>query len=174
MLGLTNVLMFPYMSAREFTDVYGYLYETHTIIGMPSSDSHAEAIFGTGIGITSGSPSKEGAWEFAMTLLSSDTQRSLIAEDPVMKSILEEKLIEYVHSHNISEKWMYGSTFLPDEVAEWYVGQLSDAVVVPDSNPKIFAIICEEMPAYFAGDKTLDEVIGIIENRVNLMIREQG
>ena len=35
-------------------------------------------------------------------------------------------------------------------------------------------IMCEEMPAYFAGDKTLDEVIGIIENRINLLIREQG
>ncbi|MBR5973579.1 MAG: hypothetical protein IK020_00180 [Clostridiales bacterium] len=173
MQNLTNVLMFPCMVAREFTDVYGYLYKTHTIIGMPSSDGHAEAIFGTGIGITSCSPSQDGAWEFAMSLLSSDAQRALEYEDPVMKSVQKEKLLGYVHGHNIQEQWMYGSDILPDEVADWYIGQLSDAVVVPDTNPKIFSIICEEMPAYFEGDKTLDEVIAIIENRVNLMIREQ-
>ena len=32
----------------------------------------------------------------------------------------------------------------------------------------------EEMPAYYNGQKSFDEVIKIIENRVNLMLSEQG
>ena len=34
-------------------------------------------------------------------------------------------------------------------------------------------IMNEEMPAYFEGQKSLDDVIGIIENRVNLMLKER-
>ena len=63
---------------------------------------------------------------------------------------------------------------LTDEFADWYISEVSDAIVVPDINPTVMMIMCEEMPAYFAGDKTLDEVIGVIENRINLLMREQG
>ena len=38
----------------------------------------------------------------------------------------------------------------------------------------IIVIMNEEMPAYYSGQKSLDEVIKVIENRVNLMLSEQG
>ena len=36
----------------------------------------------------------------------------------------------------------------------------------------IIVIMNEEMPAYYSGQKSLDDVIAIIENRVNLMLSE--
>lgn len=38
----------------------------------------------------------------------------------------------------------------------------------------IIVIMNEEMQAYYSGQKSLDDVIEIIENRVNLMLSEQG
>ena len=42
------------------------------------------------------------------------------------------------------------------------------------SEPGIALIIDEEMPAYFTGQKSLDEVIKIIENRAQTMLDERG
>ena len=170
---LGSIEILPYMRAIELANQYGAQYENWSIVGFPSSDGHAEAIFGTGIGITACSPHQDAAWSFAMTLLSPESQRSLWS-DPVMKSALRDNLIEYIRLYNEQLLVMPYLDPIPEETADWYISQLSDAVVVPDIHPKILMILCEEMPAYFAGDKTLDEVIGIIENRVNLMLREQG
>ena len=173
-LGLTNVNMLHYMSADGFANQDGALNETHTIIGMPSPDGHAETINGFGIGITSTCSAQDGAWEFAVKLLSPEAQRSVSFGDPVMKSALKEHLLEVVQQFNDQKKVFYEPERLTDEYADWYIGQLSDAVIVPDINPTVLMIMCEEMPAYFAGDKTLYEVISTIENRINLLLREQG
>ena len=174
LLGLTNVNLLQYMDASGFANQYGSLNKTHAIIGMPSPDGHAETINGFGIGITSTCSAQDGAWEFAMKLLSPEAQRSISGGDPVMKSALKEHLLEIVQQFNDQKKVFYEPERLTDEYADWYIGQLSDAVIVPDINPTVLMIMCEEMPAYFAGDKTLDEVISTIENRVNLLLREQG
>lgn len=174
LLGMTNVNLLHYMDASGFTNQYGALYKTHAIIGMPSMDGHAETINGFGIGITSTCSAPDGAWEFAMKLLSPEAQRSISVGDPVMKSALKEHLLEVIQQFNDQKKEYYEPERLTDDYADWYIGQLSDAIVVPDVNPTVLMIMCEEMPAYFAGDKTLDEVISTIENRVNLLLREQG
>ena len=109
-----------------------------------------------------------------MKLLSPEAQRSVSFGDPVMKSVLKEHLLETIQQFNNQKKMFYEPERLTDDYADWYIGQLSDAVIVPDINPTVLMIMCEEMPAYFAGDKTLDEVISTIENRVNLLLREQG
>ena len=109
-----------------------------------------------------------------MKLLSPEAQRSISVGDPVMKSALKEHLLEVIQQFNDQKKEFYEPERLTDDYADWYIEQLSDAIVVPDVNPTVLMIMCEEMPAYFAGDKTLDEVISTIENRVNLLLREQG
>ena len=172
MLELTNVLRLDYMQAQGFTSAHGKVYENHSIIGYPSPDGHAETINGTGIGITSTCSAQDGAWEFALTLLTPESQRTLC--DPVMKSIQKENLLRYVQEFNATRMTMHEPERLTDEFADWYISEVSDAIVVPDINPTVMMIMCEEMPAYFAGDKTLDEVIGVIENRINLLINEQG
>ena len=151
-LGLTNVNMLHYMSADGFTNQYGALNETHTITGMPSPDGHAETINGFGIGITSTCSAQDGAWEFAVKLLSPEAQRSVSFGDPVMKSVLKEHLLETIQQFNNQKKMFYEPERLTDDYADWYIGQLSDAVIVPDINPTVLMIMCEEMPAYFAGE----------------------
>ncbi|MBO4650139.1 MAG: hypothetical protein J5653_03005 [Clostridiales bacterium] len=174
MTQLNNILMLQYMGSREFTNRFGSLSKSHSIIGLPSSDGHAENVLATGIGITSCSALEEGAWEFMMTLLSSDIQHIQSSYDPVMKSAQKDLLLDYISIYNDAAKVSYDMEPIDEGMADRYIEQLSDAIIVPDVNPTVLTIICEEMPAYFAGDKTLDEVISTIENRVNLLLREQG
>lgn len=42
------------------------------------------------------------------------------------------------------------------------------------SDGAINAIIREEMPAYFEGQKTLEQIIEVLENRINTLINERG
>ena len=63
---------------------------------------------------------------------------------------------------------------IPEIVIDRYIEQLSDAVVFPDIDSSIILVIKEEMPAFFERQKSLDEVIAIIENRVNTMLSERG
>ena len=109
-----------------------------------------------------------------MTLLSSDIQHVQSSYDPVMKSAQKDLLLDYISIYNDAAKVSYDMEPIDEGMADRYIDQLSDAIIVPDVNPTVLTIICEEMPAYFAGDKTLDEVISTIENRVNLLLREQG
>ena len=37
----------------------------------------------------------------------------------------------------------------------------------------VFRIVCEESEAFFAGDKTVEEVTGLIQNRVQLYLSER-
>ncbi len=39
---------------------------------------------------------------------------------------------------------------------------------------EIYAIVCEELPAYFSDDKSLDQVIEIINQRARLVVDERG
>ena len=45
---------------------------------------------------------------------------------------------------------------------------------VSSIDPAVMSIIREEMPAYFSGQKTLDDVIVIMEDRVQTFINERG
>ena len=51
---------------------------------------------------------------------------------------------------------------------------LETADFTPESGlrNKVVSIVLEETAPYYAGDKSLDEVIGIIQNRVQLLLNE--
>lgn len=171
-----SIQMLYCMTGRAFMSYYGNNYKKFSIIGLPSPDGHAETITGTGIGITSCCPVQDGAWEFIMTMMSSKIQSSMRSyADPVLKSAMRSKFEQYIDINNlqISGDRGYGFHISKDSI-DWYLDQVSDAVVVSDTDSKIIVIMNEEMPAYFAGQKSLDEVIKIIENRVNLMISERN
>ena len=174
LMNMNNIELLQVMNSYEFTTQHSDAFSSHSIVGLPSEEPKPEAIFAKGIGITSTTACEDGAWEFAMTLMSPEIQRTLTVNDPVLKSALKENLLGFIRLYNEREASMDYLPPIDEGMADWYISELSDAIVVPDINPTILSIMCEEMPAYFAGDKSLDEVISTIDNRVNLMLREQG
>ena len=63
---------------------------------------------------------------------------------------------------------------MPGYLLDRYMDQISDAVRIPDVDSSVLVIFYEEMPAYFEGQKSYEDVASIIENRVNLMLSERG
>jgi len=164
------------MNFSGFVYLYGDVYMNYSIIGLPSSDGHAEVIKGRGIGITTCCPLQDGAWEFAMMFMSPDFQNQVNTYyDPVLESAQKIAFEKYVDIKN-SRRNPYVSSDIPlqKDIVDYYIDQISDAVVVPDMDSGIIVIMNEEMPAYYCGQKSLDDVIEIVEKRVNLMFSEQG
>ncbi len=154
---------------------YGRNYKNYKIIGIPSPDGHAETINGRGIGITSCCSLQDGAWEFVLKMMSPEIQILDTIGNPVLKSTCKAALENYIIDNN---KRMSGRNdptgfVMSKDMVGWYMDQVSDAITVPDTDSTVIVIMNEEMPAYFEGQKSLDDVIGIIENRVNLMLKER-
>jgi hypothetical protein len=65
-------------------------------------------------------------------------------------------------------------TAIDYSVVDSYEDMIYSCSAVLSTDLAITVIVREEMPAYFCGQKTLDEVTSIIENRVQTFLNERG
>ncbi len=92
---------------------------------------------------------------------------------------IRENSIEIIKAYNndlddYPESYGINAVKVDESLSDDYVAALSlvDGFVKSDSDISI--ILAEEIQPYFAGDKTIDEVIRIIEDRVQTVIDERG
>ena len=52
------------------------------------------------------------------------------------------------------------------------IDMMEQAIATPELDVKIWDIIEEEVSYYFAGEKTLEETVKILQKRVNLYLEE--
>lgn len=103
------------------------------------------------------------------------------AFDKVMKELQEPK---YYMDYETGEKVVLDSVGYIG-TTEYKLGDITDADiqefkdyingitnVSTNSDSAILDIVMEEAAAFFAGDKTEDEVAGLIQNRVNIYLSE--
>ena len=64
--------------------------------------------------------------------------------------------------------------FIKTEKIPYYEKMLAEAKYLPLRSAPILDIICEEAEDYFNGNKSAEEVINVIENRVRLYVNERG
>lgn len=170
-----NIALLSGGDFKGFAMSFGYVYSNYSIVGIPSVDGHSETINGRGIGITSCCNLQDAAWSFVMKMLSQDIQSRAVYSDPVSISAQKAIFEDYIDAYNaVIRNSDTPDLTIPDGIVDSYIEELSDAIVVPDIDSSILIVFNEEMPAYFEGQKSLDEVIKIIESRVNLMISERG
>lgn len=168
-------------SVGLFSFYYHYLYNTavygreYQIYGYPASDGQVYQVDSSdSCAIFAGSAHKEGAWEFLESLFKEENQKYHPMGNPgipIRRSVLE-KMKE--------EEWMdvrckVGDELLTMSEAEYriienviYNGEFVPARI----NDDIWNIIEEEAAAYFAGDKSAEEVAHIIQSRVGLLLAE--
>ena len=65
-------------------------------------------------------------------------------------------------------------TELDYSVADRYETMIRSCSSVSQTDTAVTVIVREEMPAYFSGQKTIEEVIDIMENRVQTFLNERG
>ena len=122
------------------------------------------------LSMNSASKNKEGAWAFLEFLLSRENQERsrLLASFPVRKDSFE----QYIRTPS--------QTAEPKEIdaAAQDTALLMETIQASHMDNRnidddVFRIVCEESEAFFAGDKTVEEVTGLIQNRVQLYLSER-
>lgn len=173
--------------------------EPITAIGYPSSSSNGVLAFGSSaVCISTASQNKEAAWSFIESLLTEKSQEDETLYDfPVRVSVFEKKLADamvpdYMYDENgellLDEdgnpkershlSYNYGDGIeiklyaVTQEEADGIRQVISQIDGIYSYDQSMLEIILEEIEPYFAGQKSVDEVTGIIQSRVQLYINE--
>jgi hypothetical protein len=188
-----------YYSSANITDVRDYVVEsniklnTHAVpVGniVPEGESKVHINPGYRIGIYAESDNKEAAWDFIKYYLTVPFGGNGSPGIPALKTtydyLKEEtlsdnaKLIaEYGEGYsNYSISFGSGGSFdVPLETENDYLAleELIAASVYPTTfEGELLDIITEEAEPFFKGQKSVDEVLAIIENRAGLYIAEKS
>lgn len=177
--------------------------EPVTCIGFPTVDGTPGCVLNPSedsFAISAKSQNKEGAWEFIEQLLASSEDNSrggfgLPSRKDALEKIFEEEMkIEYVKDENGEVMLDENGEPMKQQKSGWgfedgteisYYGatqeqidvikeQISVAKLASNSDSQILDIILEEAAPYFNGQKSVDEVIGIIQSRVKIYISENS
>lgn len=168
-------------------DEAAYFGEPVTFIGVPSDTGNGSMLqVNTSLSITSKAKNPDGAWEFIKTLLTDEAQENPDGF-PIKVSAfnkLAEKAKERPYWENENgEKEYYDDqiwigdqtvTIEPntDEDNERMIDFIKSVKNVYEYDTDLFKIIDEEVQAYFSGQKSVDEVADIIQNRASTYISE--
>ena len=173
-----------YSSIGSVLQIERHKASTQTLLGYPSPDSRGPEIsISSSIGISACAPSvvADGVWEFIKFCLSDDIQDMIARSgyNPVSISVYESTARIAFESCNkliIKENnWLNRSMPLVDEsVIESYKKILLSGSVIENTDPAIIVVLREEMPPYFVDQKSLDEIIPIIKNRVTTILSERA
>lgn len=174
--------------------------DSAAFVGYPSQTGEGSYfLINTGICIFSTCQDKDAAWEFVRTLFTEDYQMNsdmwsgLPSNKNVFNKRIEDMMTEeYETDENgepvldeNGEKIVIPKTTFGSEDGEIVITamtaeqrdrlmELYDSIhTAYSTNEMIYNIVLEEAGAYFAGQKTLDEVAPLIENRVGLYVAEQ-
>ena len=162
-----------------------------SILGIPSVDGRGPMLtVSSSVAISAQTAEADACWRFVETLLSSEVQGYYAQASkgcPVCVEAYETFARAMIDDYNraltdmtlyLSPEAMalYGShmTELDYSVADRYETMIRSCSSVSQTDTAVTVIVREEMPAYFSGQKTIEEVIDIMENRVQTFLNERG
>lgn len=168
--------------------------DENIVAGLPygkEKTSGPSALITASAAITKGCKDPDAAWELIAYLASEECQSfnedSVIpvnraAYDNVMNSMMDvigeqgkQYLLEASYSDIDFDIYDGTCIFKPDDSYIVSLGKNIDAVdSIYSADSELMMIINEEMPAYFTGQKSLDDVIQILNNRATLVIKERA
>lgn len=163
-------------------------YEDATILGIPSIDGRGPLVtVSSSVAISAQTQEVDGCWAFVEMLLSEDIQTiygendyctpvNIDAFDATSQAIVDD-YNEYVRRDSIwyteEEIEMYGFHEIDYSCIDEFKTMIESCSLVASSDSDIITIVREEMPAYFSGQKDLEDVIEILEDRVQTTIDER-
>lgn len=155
----------PLFALRDYLKMFG---EDATYVGFPTADGRGGhlLISSDAYAIAAVSEHKEAAWNFIEESLTQEKTNELYTgfyiSYPALKSTLNERVDAAVERGELNR----------DDV-----NVVLD--LIPDATPffsveddEIIKIINEEAPAYYSGQKEIDDVVSIIQNRIQLYVNE--
>ena len=147
--------------------------DTANFVGFPSkygTPVHRITMSGdNSFAITSTSSKKEEAWKFIEWYLYKEDEFDKL-ELCADRRRMEEKVgIALAGRENVNG----GEPAMTEEDRETLESLLEHLDPLPDDNAPLYRIAYAEARTYFSGDKTLDEVIKVIQNRATLYLQEK-
>lgn len=188
-----KVLLVEDWISAEHVQLYRKMFEDDiTYIGYPDDQKQGSYFqFGNQLAIYSKSEEKEIAWEFIRSFMTKEYQASKINEQsaPTRQDCFDMML----KSKTTTEMYIdeFGQEIYPIEVTlgygdfeveieplsqeevDLYVDLVNNTKKVGSSDTKIMEIVVEESKSYFVGEKSLEETIDIIQNRVTVYVNEK-
>ena len=170
------------------TVVYGfYEYEAFAekfkgavICGYPSVDGRPATIGSDmAVSISSHTSDESSCKKFLSILLSEDIQKTLFMNIPINKKCAKDLALLEIEEHNGNVDANEGNKFakagkkLDTALADKYIEQLSTATTSNFVYHSISLIIYEEIPAYFEGQKSFEEVAKVINDRAQTVLNER-
>ena len=165
--------------------------------GLVSKNGGHASLAGETISITSNCKDVEAAWEFIKLLLSPESQEYYLRQEddrdislhtfPILRSSVDYMLDFFLDPKAHEEYWYYSDpdaddengrtideiTPMTEEEAQKVRDFISSVDYVNYSDIEIVNVVMEETAPYFAGQKSLDEVVAIIDNRVQTILNER-
>ena len=150
-------------SVSPIANIYGYSFDKRNetdvngkvLIGIPSPDERGPYMrLVSCAAITGCSSCQDGAWDLICTMLDEDVQTQDMYI-PVCRTAFEK-------------------TDMDKSIEESYIRAIDSCSRYFINDYTAINIINEEIQAYFYGQKSLDDVIAIINNRVSLLQNERG
>ena len=168
--------------------IYGfYEYETFALMfpdaaicGYPSIDGRTASIGSDmTVSLSSHSENIDACKEFLKTLLSEDIQSTIGTNIPLNKKCARETALQEIESHNnyveknAGQKFAKTGEFIDPSVADAYIDEISKATTSSFVYHNISLIIYEEIPAYFEGQKSFEDVARVINDRAQKVLDER-
>ena len=157
---------------RETLDYYDEIgvykdYNACTFLGYPSLEGSGAAIKSfLSIGIVSSSKYKDLAWDFLRAFLEFPGDREFYDTPfPVNRKTFETESQRRLQHH---------SPYFTEEEYNEVKEMIENAKTTFCYDAAMIDVITEEAAAYFAGDRTEDEVLKNIQNRCDLIVKERG
>ena len=146
-----------------------------TLLGYPSADGRGPLIdIGISVGISASVPSvvADGAWEFIKVCLSDDVQNTIgkSVSNPLSIKACESLSKNTIESFNKANP----STKIDESIIESYKKVLMSGSLIDNTDPAVLIVIREEVPPYFVDQKSLDDILPIIKNRVTTILAERS
>lgn len=157
-----------------------------SMLGIPSTDGRGPLIQSTcSVAVSAHAKDTDACVDFLKTLLSDDlmyemakTKGFTISREAYRKT--EEATLDYINSSQADGLFMsyvmpseHRMRFTKDDLSE-LEKIVSNCSYFESSDTSIDLILIEEMPAYFFGQKDLQDVIKILQDRVQTVLDERG
>ena len=180
------MMTFPY-----FMYYYSDSISDMKILGAPSVDGRGPSVkSGPSVGIAANTKEKNACIDFVKLLLSEDIQESFEDWDdctPLRRSAFETAGKRQVDAYNENYhqnasrytriqlmEYAFAWCEIDNNAVDEYEKMIVSCKSMTAFDPALEKILGEEMPAYFTRQKSLDEVITIINDRSKTYISERG
>ena len=157
------------------------------ILGIPSSDGRGPMVNSYySIAISAQAYDADACGEFVKLLLSDEIQRNYAMSGNFVlnrQAFREagEEAVKYFNENSLNSIYGYSGMDVPDNRVKYTSEHIDELEKIIDScslmsaeDAAISLILLEEMPSYFSGQKDLDSVVKVAQDRVQKVLNERN